>query len=120
VFDALRTARTPEYPDADEARYGVLEQFEPLGGEFRVAQGQPRDVSTGPTEAGYEPGYDGVTLSQHDDGNGLRGILGRSDRWQPRRHDHILGDRQAKGLGGLEVDDRVPLADRHAGRNRRT
>src|SRR4051794_1822464 len=56
----IGSARGPEDSDTRRARKNLLEQFQPLAGEVRAEERQPRDIATRPGQARDEAGADWI------------------------------------------------------------
>src|ERR671923_1503070 len=73
---------------ATRAISGTAQQLEPFAAELRCHLGQPRDVSPWLGKTGHKSPFKRITNNGHDNGDGLRRLLGRTGRWTPRGHNH--------------------------------
>jgi hypothetical protein len=67
-----------------------------LANERRARAGDPRDIPARPRQTADEPRSQRIRQGDDDDGDRRRGLLGRSGRGGPRRHDDL--DREAHQL----------------------
>jgi hypothetical protein len=98
----VRIVRVREDGHTADLGDGLLEQLQLFGDDFQAgAAGHPCNVPARAREARDEPGTNRIANANHDDGDGLGGVLGCRHSLRPRRYDdvHLEPDQLGRKVG---------------------